>query len=363
MRVYSDDRFDSHFRNVKQVFLYLTDHCNLSCTQCYYRPWLRSSGTEELGIEVIRALLTKCRTLGAEKLSLLGGEPLLYGLSGVNPRIGAVIRLAHDLGFQYIRLVTNGLLLGGALAAPDMRLLDEISLSIDGDCAEIHDSLRGQGSFAKAISAMQLAIASGFTVHVTTCVHTGNCGADAAGRVLLDRHIQWAERIGVRVVNFHPLFKLGIPRDSWSGRSHISAESWIALYSNIRSNIEAGCYQVAVRIPQRFVSREELERDPERYSYCPLRLGERLEVHANGQMHICALHNGTPVCLARFSVVDGGLQIKWNEHGNELGACSLTNPEDKPCCVIERTFGSFVPLCISFKPRQTEFVWRELGLP
>lgn len=32
----TDPRFDQHFRNLTQVFFYLTDECNLRCTQCYY---------------------------------------------------------------------------------------------------------------------------------------------------------------------------------------------------------------------------------------------------------------------------------------------------------------------------------------
>ena len=33
-----DEQVASYFKNVKQVFLYLTDKCDLRCKQCLYKP-------------------------------------------------------------------------------------------------------------------------------------------------------------------------------------------------------------------------------------------------------------------------------------------------------------------------------------
>lgn len=354
----SDARFSDHFNgSLVQVFLYVTDECNLRCTQCYYKPWLKT-GHAEMDTAVMFALLSEFRRLGARKLSLLGGEPTLYGQADGNLPLPFIARQAREFGFEYVRLVTNGLFNSDLITKGWFRDFDELTFSLDGDSPQLHDPLRGRGKFTQTLGNLRRAVTAGHSVQVTTCVHRGNVGRTDAGQLLLDRAIRWAECEGAGVINFHPLFKMDIPRDGWSGPTDIDPSEWMTVYKEIRANIDAGHYRIAVRIPQRFVSKKTFNSNSGYYHYCPVKMRERIEVHPNGQIHSCALNNGTPIALARFGSENGLVNIHWVDgEQNELERYPFLSGSNHPCAVISRDFSELAPLCISFKPDQDEFAW------
>ena len=362
LNVVADAAFDRYYRNLLQVFLYVTDECNLRCTQCYYMPWLKK-GHAEMPTDVLLALLGKFRALGAIKLSLLGGEPSLYGQAPGNEPIGFIVEAARKMGFRYLRMVSNGLFPETFLADDRLRLLDEVTFSIDGDTPAMHNYLRGPGTFERSVANVMRAKNLGYNVHITTCVHRGNIGRDEQDGYLLDRAIHWAASLGAQLINFHPLFKMGIARDSWTGDTDISPDEWMAVYQAIHRRIDAGYYPIDVRIPQRFITEEEFRKEPKRYGFCPVKLAERIEVHPNGQIHSCALNNGTPISMASFSREGSGpINIVWSTARNELAEFPFNHEADHPCAVMSGDFGDRVPLCISFKPDQEEFIWKTIGL-
>ena len=179
---------------------------------------------------------------------------------------------------------------------------------------------------------------------------------DSDGNLLLDKMILFAESLDINRINFHDLFKTGIPRDAWTGTIDTSLEEWVNAWTEIQRNIEAGRYKIPVRIPQCFVEKEEFDRNPAYYGYCPAKMGERVLVHPNGIIRICSLMIGTPYGIARF--YDG--KIVWDESPtNELRDHRLD--QDTPCTNQnkDRYFGNFMPLCVSFKPKQKELVWEQ----
>lgn len=349
-----DPRFKDYFRErIKQVFLYITDNCDLTCTQCLYKPWLRRSGD----IPKYRALLLlkKFKELGAIKLSLIGGEPTLYGILNRNKSLLAVIKGAKDLGYEYIRLDTNGQFPPELLNRTEFKMLDELTFSIDSHLDVVNDSLRGETSFKKALVNIEKAIKLGYKVDITCCVHRENVGKGPDGEFLIEPIIRFAEKIGVKRINFHPLFRMGIPRDEWAGETDISLKFWLELYKEIRKRVDTGKYMMQVRIPKRFVTQEEFNDNQEYYGYCPVKFGERALVHSNGLIQICALRIGTPWAIARFDAQG----IFWETKKNELKGFELKRPT--PCTNQKRDFRGFVPLCISFKPQQNEIIWQKLG--
>lgn len=345
-----DCKFEEYFRGrIKQVFLYVTDNCNLRCTQCLYKPWLGKNG--DIPEQMALILLTKFREMGAVKLSLIGGEPTLYGYSNFNKPLLNVIDKARKLGYDYIRLDTNGQFDNGLLEQKSFRKLDELSFSIDSHICEVDDSLRGKGSFKKTLMNLVNAVKLGYKVDITCCVHRGNIGKDQSGNFLIESMIQFAENNGVSRINFHPLFRMGVPRDEWAGKTDISPDKWIELYLKMYEKIKNKSYNIPVRVPQRFITKKEFDRNPEYYGFCPVKQGERVLVHPNGLIQICALRIGTPHAVAQFN--EHG--IMWQKERNELNKFKLD--EHTPCTNQHRDFGKFVPLCISFKPKQDEIVW------
>lgn len=356
-----DDRFQEYFKNLLQVFMYVTDNCNLRCEQCYYKPWLKKENAD-MDEDVLLALLRKFRKMGAVKLSLLGGEPTLYGTENDNRKLPSILLEARKMGYEYIRVVTNGLNIDNFLDTCNINNIDELTFSIDGDIADIHDNLRGKGTYIKTVNSLKKAVNLGFNVQITTCVHCNNIGKDDKGNLLIDRAVHWAESLNVNTINFHPIFKQNIPRDSWRGDTEVSPQSWIKVYEKIHKNIESGKYSIDVRLPMQHVTKKEFQKNPKFYGYCPVKIAERIEVHSNGQIHSCALNNGTPISLAKFERVENSIKIKWSDINNELDVYPFDLSKEHPCAVYKYNDKSLVPLCISFKPNQNEFIWKKTGL-
>jgi MoaA/NifB/PqqE/SkfB family radical SAM enzyme len=359
MRFDIDSEFLRHFQNLKQVFLYLTDECNLRCIHCLYKPDLdfHLKG-KDIKLGTALALISDFREMGACKLSLIGGEPTLYGASeGHRPLLRLIREAKEELGYEYVRIATNGMFENNLLREPDFRRLDEISFSLDGFTIEMNDPIRGKGTFERCLSNAQRAVAQGYKVDITCCMHRGLLEKNEDGNAQLHSMIVFAESIGASRINFHDLFKMGVPIDAWTGNLHplMSIEEWLSIYAAIRKNIETGRYGISVRFPQCFVARTEFEKNPEYYGYCPVKMGERVLVHPNGMIRVCSNMIGTAYGVAKFCngriLWDKSTTNEVGDHANELTPCTNRNKS--------RDFGDFVALCFSFKPNQDEIIWRE----
>jgi len=352
-----DPRFAGYFRDLKQVFLYVTDECNLRCVHCLYKPDLIFHLKEkEIELNTALALISDFREMGATKLTIMGGEPTLYGMSQDWKPLLTLIKEAKQLGYEYVRIDTNGQFEEGLLAKEDFKRLDEITFSLDGPNPAINDPIRGAGTFEKCVANLKRAIELHYSVDITCCLHKGLIQRNTDGNLLLDTMILFAESLGVNRINFHDLFKTSIPRDCWTGNIDTSLREWIDVWTEIQKNIEAGRDKIPVRAPQCFVKKEEFDRNPEYYGYCPAKIGERVLIHPNGIIRICSLLIGTPYGIAKF--YEG--KIVWDESStNELRGHELE--QNTPCTNQHkgRYFGNFVPLCVSFKPKQKELIWEQ----
>lgn len=348
-----DPRFQKYFAGIQQVFLYITDDCGLACKQCLYKPWLRRK--EEFDVDVAISLLGVLRTMGASKLSILGGEPTRY------EQLPAIIEMSKKMGYQYVRIDTNGQFDEVLLKNDKVNQLDELTFSLDGHTDEINDRLRGGGSFGRCVTNIRNAVERGREVDITCCVHRGNVGKDSAGNYLIDAMIEFAAALGVKKINFHPLFRMGVPRDSWAGETDISPNDWQIIYNHVQENIAAKKYGIAVRIPQRFVTKSEFDQNPAYYGYCPVKMGERVLVHPNGRIQTCALMIGANRSMAHYELKDDRIAIQWEDRDNEIELGNFDLEKPTPCTHQIRDFGDLAPLCISFKPDQDEYVWKLLA--
>ncbi|HUU21663.1 MAG TPA: radical SAM protein, partial [Phycisphaerae bacterium] len=351
-----DQQFWTHFQHLQQVFLYLIDACNLRCRHCLYKPYfVDTARPPQIPPSLAKRLLGTFRSLGASKLTLMGGEPTLYGAEERNKPLLGLISAAKSLGYGYIRIDTNGMFKSQLLEEPAFTALDEVTFSLDGPDAETNDPLRGSGTFVRCVENIRKAVELGYTVDITSCVHRGYASARSAAGASLDRMIKLAESLGVRRVNLHPVFKMGIPRDSWSEDTDITPQVWTDLWRQTAGRVERGEYSIEVRIPQRFIEAEEFARAPGYYGYCSAKLGERVLVHPDGVIRACALLIGTQEGVARYD----GASITWiDDSTNELRRHGSVKAS--PCAMQRGACAHLLPLCISFKPGQREFVWDRL---
>jgi MoaA/NifB/PqqE/SkfB family radical SAM enzyme len=355
-----DEKFAVYFRNLKQVFLYITDDCNLECRHCIYKPNIRFSlGNKDIPFDEAIALLYDFRKLGAIKLSILGGEPTMYGykIHGDYEYVLRLIHYAKEIGYEYVRIVTNGTFSHTLLDEARFKLLDEITFSVDGYDKNSNDAIRGSGVYNAVVNNILKAKSCGYNIHITACVYGELLKRDEdGGDMLIERIIFLAEKLGANAINFHVLINDGTPIETWQGGLYCEPFLWESAYNEIVKNIEKGKYNINVRIPQTFIDSDEFDANKEYYGFCPAKLGERVLVHPDGMIRICSALLSTKYGVATFN----NFKIEWN-YGktNELNDHLLN--EFTPCSnrgKVRYGEGRCV-LCFSFKPNQSELVWRD----
>lgn len=355
-----DKKFKDYFKNnLRQVFLYLIDDCNLRCTQCLYKLEIGFQiCKKEIAFEDAVKLISDFREMGAIKLTLMGGEPTLYGAKEGNKPLLDLIKKSKELGYEYVRIDTNGQFDSELLDKPEFKMLDEITFSLDGPNREINDPIRGYGSFEKCLKNILKAKELGYNIDITSCISKETIKRDEKGNLNLDKMIKFAEDIGIEKINFHNLFKTGVPRDYFSGNLDITIEEWFKVWEEIQDKIDNDEYKIPVRVPQSFTTREEFNKNPKYYGYCSCKNGSRILAHPNGMLRVCSLMIGTPYGIAKY--YDN--KIVWDESPtNELADHKMD--ENTPCTNQSKhnRYGKYVPTCVSFKPRQSEMIWKELA--
>jgi len=150
---------------LKELWLHLTDRCNLSCRHCLVSSGPR--GEEGLPAAVLLRTVRQARDLGADTFYLTGGEPLTR--KDIVPLLG---QIATHFAATAV-LLTNGCLIDEELVSalrelPRHRLFLQVSL--DGSTPERNDALRSPGSFDAAVRGLRLAADAGLNVTVATVV-------------------------------------------------------------------------------------------------------------------------------------------------------------------------------------------------
>ena len=105
----ADKEFKNYFKNnLRQVFLYLIDDCNLRCVQCLYKLEIGFQiCKKEIDFEDAVKLISDFLEMGAIKLTLMGGEPTLYGLKQNNKPLLDLIKKSKELSYEYVKIDTN----------------------------------------------------------------------------------------------------------------------------------------------------------------------------------------------------------------------------------------------------------------
>ncbi len=150
----------------------VTTRCNYNCKYCFAQfPELADIPPptfEEMKITI--AFLVEA---GCEKLTFVGGEPLLC------PQLPNLLALAHNLGVTTM-IVTNGTLLTRKFLREIARHTDWISLSVDSQHEEVQSRLgRGAGGHVEqTLRCARLVREQGIRLKLNTVVTRYNCNED-----------------------------------------------------------------------------------------------------------------------------------------------------------------------------------------
>ena len=192
----------------------LTYACNLACVHC-----LSSSGRrdpQELTTQEVMALVDEMAAMQIFYVNIGGGEPM------IRPDFYEIIDHATSSGVG-VKFSTNGSQIDAA-GARRLSAMDytDIQISIDGADAATNDRVRGDGSFATAIAAMEnLASADFGQFKISVVMTRENIGQ-------LDRFEDLAARYDaeLRLTRLRPA---GRGADTWN-QLHPLPEQQVELY-------------------------------------------------------------------------------------------------------------------------------------
>jgi GTP 3',8-cyclase len=157
-------------RPLGAVRISVTDRCNLRCRYCMPEDeytWLPRASL--LSFEEVTRLTRVFAQLGAGKIRLTGGEPLLRRDLD---RLIAMIKPLH--GVREVALTTNGLLLAPLAAVLKAAGLDRITVSLDTLHAARMTAFAKSSRHADVVAGIDAALAAGFSgIKLNTVVVRG----------------------------------------------------------------------------------------------------------------------------------------------------------------------------------------------
>ncbi len=166
-------------------FWEITNLCNLNCVYCY----ARDKKFNELTTEECFRVIDELSDAGVVSVTLSGGEPLMrkdfFDIANYASKKGLMVFLA-----------TNGTLITRRVA----RKLKEagvvyVEISIDSPRKEVHEALRGKGTFEKAVRGVKNCIKEGVpTVAMATTLNSHNKS--------IEEIFEFAKSIGVHQIVF-----------------------------------------------------------------------------------------------------------------------------------------------------------------
>lgn len=145
-----------------RLWVYTNFDCNLSCSYCCASSSPRAE-RRSLSLHALRQLIDEAQANDIEEVFLTGGEPFLL------PDIGERIRYAAER--IQTTVLTNAMLFKGSRLATVESLSDvpvRFQVSLDGPSAEAHDTIRGAGTWAKAVTGICQLRGLGFRVSIST---------------------------------------------------------------------------------------------------------------------------------------------------------------------------------------------------
>jgi radical SAM protein with 4Fe4S-binding SPASM domain len=180
---------------------HVTERCNLKCRHCYQNEVL----PEMTFTQICDGISNICNAIESWKkeynidispvIHFTGGEPL------IRRDIFQIIRHAQSSGLS-VSLMSNGTLITDEIARQlKENGIKDIQISLDG-LEEVHDSIRGKGSFQRTVRGIEKLIKSGVDTNINLTLSRLNSHQ-------LPGMIKLAEDIGISAVSFSRLVPCG----------------------------------------------------------------------------------------------------------------------------------------------------------
>ncbi|MFH1171783.1 MAG: radical SAM protein [bacterium] len=209
----------------------VTSRCNLRCIHCHVAADNRQRSDELASAEYPNVVSQLVDVLQPKaRISLSGGEPLL------NRELTTLCRLLRDHDFEF-SILTNGTLATRSLT---VRLAavhpSYVQVSFDGGTAQVHDRIRGRGSFERARRGVLNLRDAGMPVVLSFTPMKLNFFD-------LDNFVVMAHELGIRRVHFPHFTTKGRGRENAS-TLNLTDDERIFFYGRVRQLTNEGAIDV-----------------------------------------------------------------------------------------------------------------------
>lgn len=267
---------------LREVIISITNRCNLRCKMCQI-PETQMNG--EMTTQQLKGLIIDAAKLSPNSIVFSGGEPLLRE---------DLFELIYFTNQHKINtcLTSNGILIENGIAKELFSSgIGVVNVSIEGP-EEIHDSLRGRGSFKKALKALE----NLFHYKIETTIATVVCRQNYP---FLPFIFDLARQFGVTTIKLQPFNAIFLIKKSLSRDFFVAPGE----AKEIKQHIDT-----AINLSKKY----NISTNPENYLYSiPAYLcGMREISHNNG---CAALYNSCPISA------DGNIYLCWKLSNKILG--------------------------------------------
>lgn len=187
--------------NPQAVIWIMSGKCNLRCIHCYASRFLEAG---ELTLEEKLKLIGELAEYGISYVGLTGGEPL------VNKDLEPCLREFYDYWIEY-SVNTNAILINEEKAELLRRYDAYLFVSIDGAHREIHEKIRGHGTWRKLMKGLDLIRKRGLPFSTVMALSKLNCTEAGA-------YVELAERLGAEAACMIPTMPVGRARSEITPR-------------------------------------------------------------------------------------------------------------------------------------------------
>jgi len=160
------DLIDGFGRKVTYLRLSVTDRCDLRCVYCMSEHMRFLPKAEVLTLEELDQIASAFISMGATKLRLTGGEPLVR--KGVMTLIEGLSRHLASGALKEIALTTNGTRLAVHAAELARLGVKRVNVSMDSLRTQVFARLTRGGDLAQVQAGIDAASAAGLAVKINT---------------------------------------------------------------------------------------------------------------------------------------------------------------------------------------------------
>lgn len=174
-----------------------TIRCNLRCKHCCVAD-MNTINYKNMDIESAKLALKRCYEImdsGKKGVSFLGGEPFC------GDHFIELLIYASDLGFN-VGLSTNATLIDENFAKLAGERNFNVQISLDGIDKKTHESVRGIGTWNKAITAIKLLKKYHVDVQTNFVYHKGNIDE-------IESYFEFAKEHGIKKARLTSLMNMG----------------------------------------------------------------------------------------------------------------------------------------------------------